>query len=747
VSNLYRKKKFHDPTYPYPVLVMEALLGDSLLYRMIMQRDLSEQYLVPLFRNFIQVVDSFHRRNLIHRDLKLDNIMLVSAEADSEVKLVDFGMMVRVPGVAEGATEGRRAQDESKGELGETGERDGGGAAVYYDRYLTGTPGYYAPESILHHEYSCQSDVWQCGVILYTILAGHLPFGSDNLKQITNAKRNFLSSQLQHSSPNSLSISPMALDLITRMLTPDPSQRITVGEVLKHPWLNSEASSLAFGSSYFKKIKNLACYETLRRAFHENNVGKETKSIRDGMSHVSFRVDSIETQLLELKKKVIKNLFHFPAATGAGSAGDTTGTGTAVGARNSSPPPLPPAPAPPAHRPSSGPVDGSDGDGEARDEKTEDVHPFSELDLTSPPKPPHSLSTPLSAPPIAFPDFTAEAQSGNMNSVISQLENASIDYETFSRLATESQLDVLTIPELFSLFDIDHNGSIDLREFLLTILTLRSPQENLLPNSSSNGASSNAQDNIVGGDSPLPKPPAADSKEPDPAKLYFDLFDLDGSGSLSRNEFLWMLSCLYHDGGLEMNRAPSSPSTATTTPTTEVVTPPPAAAEGSALHHDTVASGGRPSSNASRRGSEANPMSNRTIEELFQTLDVNQDNQIDYEEFRRFYQLMSVLSHQPSFASAGSSATAPPFSAAAAAAALEIPSHPKYNFLKQALVTSSFTFSSTGSSHLFSTGRSGVIPSLLDEGHGQDQGQGQGQGQPEEEDQGQDQGQGRCLIT
>lgn len=586
VSSIYRQKRFHDPSYAYPVLVMEPILGDSLLYRMIMQRDLSEQYLVPLFRNFIQIIDSFHKRNLIHRDLKLDNIMLVSAEADSEVKLVDFGMMVHLPEEVDEMAVSRHKR-----------------RTVYIDKYLTGTPGYYAPESISRHEYSFQSDVWQCGVILYTILVGHLPFGSDNPKHITTAKLEYLS-DLQS---DTLSISPMAIDLIRRMLTPDPDDRITIQEVLAHSWLNLPASTLAFGANYQKKIKNLACYETLKKAFHENNVEKESKSIRDGMNNVSFRVESIESQLMELKKKVIKNLFHVPILKDQPpqSGGES---------------PTPPLPQQELNNSES--------------EIFGPIHSFDDADLQAislPRPPPDSSNTAESA--LDCPN--------NVTTILYQLENASIDYETFSRLATESNLDVLSIPELFSLFDIDHNGSIDLREFLLTILTLRNPTNTTSPTQSSQLA--------------LPD-------EFRSAKLYFDLFDLDGSGYLSRNEFLWMLSCLFHDGGLEF--------------TTE---------------------GMNRRLGERRLSSSSNPTSNKSIEELFQALDLNQDNQIDYEEFQRFYQLMIVLAQNSPDAS--SQSPVPDM----LGITKQLPSHPKYNYLKGAISMSSYTFSSTGSSQLYST--------------------------------------------
>jgi serine/threonine protein kinase len=93
--------------------------------------------------------------------------------------------------------------------------------------------GCFAPESILHGEYSFQSDVWQAGCILYTVLCGHSAFHPDRQYQ----------HQITHLSYYPLNrlewarVSADAKDLISRMLVKDPKQRISTKEILNHPWI------------------------------------------------------------------------------------------------------------------------------------------------------------------------------------------------------------------------------------------------------------------------------------------------------------------------------------------------------------------------------------------------------------------------------------------------------------------------------------------------------------------------------
>ncbi|CAE7464434.1 CCAMK, partial [Symbiodinium microadriaticum] len=246
-------RKFFDPADPYPVIVMEALLGESLLYRIITHRDISEQVLVDLFKSFVKALLSIHQRGLVHRDIKLDNIMLQTLDASSDMKIVDFGMMV---------------------EVGENG--------IYTDTHLAGTPGFYAPESSARREYSVKSDVWQSGIVLFIMLTGRAPFQAGDNEAIRHGA--FATGEFFEACP------VMAKDLIRRMLTVDTEQRIDLEDVLTHPWITEAASS-----GERRPIANSSSDGSLPQTHTAEANWLPT--------------DDLEDQLLALKKKVIRQMF------------------------------------------------------------------------------------------------------------------------------------------------------------------------------------------------------------------------------------------------------------------------------------------------------------------------------------------------------------------------------------------------------------------------------------------------------
>ena len=142
---------------------------------------------------------------IVHRDLKPENLLL---DYDKGIKLVDFGL----------------SNTYKEGELLKT---------------ACGSPCYAAPEMIAGKRYHGTGvDLWSCGVILFALLAGYLPFEDPNT---SNLYKKILSADYE--TPNF--ISPEAQDLIHRILTTDPEKRITIPQIKKHEWFNMEEPTLS----------------------------------------------------------------------------------------------------------------------------------------------------------------------------------------------------------------------------------------------------------------------------------------------------------------------------------------------------------------------------------------------------------------------------------------------------------------------------------------------------------------------
>mmetsp|Transcript_9758 Transcript_9758/g.14714 ORF Transcript_9758/g.14714 Transcript_9758/m.14714 type:complete len:440 (+) Transcript_9758:79-1398(+) len=221
----------------YPVIVMEAVGGGDLFMRIKNRVEnkekISERYLASMFSSTMSALDSFHRRKFIHRDLKTQNLLLVSDAQDSPVKIIDFGSMVQLNTVTD----------------------------VHTDNRMVGTKGCFAPESITRFEYSVKSDIWQAGCLLFCMILGRPPFFADRWTDI-KAGEFIKCSNWNH-------LSEDVKDLITRMLTVDPAKRISMSDIRSHRWL-SYASDADLGGDYAKRVKSLALRQELCRLLNRS---------------------------------------------------------------------------------------------------------------------------------------------------------------------------------------------------------------------------------------------------------------------------------------------------------------------------------------------------------------------------------------------------------------------------------------------------------------------------------------------
>eukprot|EP00951_Prasinocladus_malaysianus_P008089 scaffold58395_cov40-Prasinocladus_malaysianus.AAC.1 len=153
-----------------------------------------------------------HRRGIIHRDIKLDNIVLSHSSCfDKDVTLLDMGLAVSI--------RGHRASQE-----------------------LTrcGTPAYCAPDVLSGEGYGFKVDVWSCGVTLFQLLSGYLPFRYSQL--VDMATKNHKTSdrfKAAFEDPVWELISDEARSLVCQCLEFDPKRRISAEQALLHPWFES----------------------------------------------------------------------------------------------------------------------------------------------------------------------------------------------------------------------------------------------------------------------------------------------------------------------------------------------------------------------------------------------------------------------------------------------------------------------------------------------------------------------------
>lgn len=160
-----------------------------------------------IIRQVMEGLDYLHKKQIAHRDLKLENIMFTSQhKADLTVKLIDFGFASKF-------------------------EKEKGMTLVL------GSPLFMAPELVLKKVYSEKVDVWALGVLTYILLTACQPFGGTSIPEI---HQNTLSKQLKFQGKRWDFISDYAISFILTCLDREQTSRPSISDLFKHQWMTMQ---------------------------------------------------------------------------------------------------------------------------------------------------------------------------------------------------------------------------------------------------------------------------------------------------------------------------------------------------------------------------------------------------------------------------------------------------------------------------------------------------------------------------
>lgn len=213
---------FKEPELYY--FVMEYCRGGELFSLIQSETRLTEDKASLIMHQILAVVSYIHEKGVIHRDLKPENIFLEHKSGELAIKIGDFGLAEKTN--SQGCLSG-----------------------------AVGTSYYMAPE-IFDSEYSMSVDMWSCGVILYIMLTGKVPFPGRTDEEIIERIKLL---EFSLNIPEFETVSPEAKQLITQLMCP-AKVRLTAKDALKHAWFKVAMTALPSSETMDAVINNLRCY-------------------------------------------------------------------------------------------------------------------------------------------------------------------------------------------------------------------------------------------------------------------------------------------------------------------------------------------------------------------------------------------------------------------------------------------------------------------------------------------------------
>ena len=191
-------------------LVMELMSGGDLCDRVGKKKSYNEGDARDLVVKMLKAMAYCHSHKIAHRDLKPKNLLLMSEDNDSYIKLADFGFAAR-------CHEPKSLSQQC------------------------GSPFFVSPEILMRQAYDQMSDMWSVGCIIFLLLSGNLPFMGRSQKEVF---KKIVSGKYEFDEDDWCNISDDAKDLINKLLVLDPDNRLSASEALRHKWLKTSNDSL-----------------------------------------------------------------------------------------------------------------------------------------------------------------------------------------------------------------------------------------------------------------------------------------------------------------------------------------------------------------------------------------------------------------------------------------------------------------------------------------------------------------------
>jgi calcium-dependent protein kinase len=236
-------------------IITEFCDGGELFDKIVEKGQLNETDAAGIMKQLLSAVSYIHGNQIVHRDLKPENILL-DTKKNNIIKIIDWG------------------------------------TARFFEKNkkmnrISGTPYYIAPEVLLE-KYDEKCDVWSCGVIMYILLCGYPPFNADNDNEIMNkikiGKFSFPEEEWNH-------ISSEAKDMISKMLTYKPSERLSASDCLLHKWFTENSSKKNLDMNFSQK-----CLQNMKKFHAERKL--QQAALTYMVNHLVTKED--KNELLEL---------------------------------------------------------------------------------------------------------------------------------------------------------------------------------------------------------------------------------------------------------------------------------------------------------------------------------------------------------------------------------------------------------------------------------------------------------------